>query len=114
LLSQQSSSWTEIAGEHGIELQIVQSPVAGKNIVDVALVVEAMDVARDATVRTVCLVSSDADFIYLAHRLRAQGKLVWGFGMPHTPMALQAACCRFTDLSLIAPALKGRTPKALT
>lgn len=109
-LSRSNENWSVFAAENGIEVQLVQSPVAGKNIVDLVLVVEAMDAANDVSVETICIVSSDTDFIYLAHRLRERGKTIWGFGFPHTAPMIRAACSRFTDISVFLP--PKREPKA--
>jgi hypothetical protein len=74
--------------------------VAGKNAVDIALTIDAMDLVHAGGLDGMCLVTSDSDFTRLAHRLREGGLLVYGFGKAATPPSFIAACERFTPLDL--------------
>jgi hypothetical protein len=67
----------------------------GKNVSDIHLVVEAMDLLHAGDVDTFLILSSDSDFTQLAQRLRESGKKVIGFGRSHTPHTYRRACHDF-------------------
>ena len=67
----------------------------GKNALDIALVIEAMDLMHSGRIDGFVLVSSDSDFARLASRLREQGLQVFGIGRLNTPEAFRKACKRF-------------------
>ena len=70
----------------------------GKNAADIALVIDAMDLAHGQRLDGFCLISSDSDFTRLAQRLREGGLRVYGFGEQKTPHAFRNACHRFAIL----------------
>jgi uncharacterized protein (TIGR00288 family) len=66
-----------------------------KNVSDIHLTVEAMDLLHRGEIDTFWIVSSDSDFTQLAQRLRESGKTVIGFGRNHTPHSYREACSDF-------------------
>ena len=74
------------------------SHVRGKNVADIALAIDAVDLSYRERLDGFVLVSSDSDFTRLAQRLREGGFAVYGFGEPKTPQPFRAACHRFAVL----------------
>lgn len=72
---------------------------AGKNVTDMMLCVEAMELALTGAVDGVALVSSDRDFAPLAQALRARGLPVLGLVGPAAPPAFRLACSRSVTLT---------------
>jgi uncharacterized protein (TIGR00288 family) len=89
---------------------------AGKNSTDIALAVDAMDLAISERPDVVVLVSSDSDFAPLVIRLREKGCRVCGIGQHgKTGEETAAVYDEFVDLKhqpARAPAAK-RTPRAI-
>ncbi len=110
-LGRSTTQWQQIAEENGLELVIVSAPVPGKNSVDLAIAVDAMNLAHTKNVAEIILATSDSDFAYLAHKLRELGKSVRGIGADHTALAFRTACSRFTVLSDIWAKSGARVPK---
>jgi uncharacterized LabA/DUF88 family protein len=73
----------------------------GKNSTDSALIIDAMDLLYTQKLDGFCIVSSDSDFTRLAHRIRQDGVVVYGFGKRQTPKAFVAACDRFIHTELL-------------
>jgi uncharacterized protein (TIGR00288 family) len=67
----------------------------GKNAIDIALVIDAIDILHNNEVDIFCIVSSDSDFTPLTQRLRESGKYVIGVGKHTTPEAFAASCDKF-------------------
>lgn len=96
----QLKSWTAILPRFAIEARHSSATSSGKNVTDIALVIDAMDLLHSNSVSGFCLVSSDSDFANLAVRLRQSGIPVYGFGeKAKAPKGFQLACTsfRFTD-----------------
>lgn len=72
---------------------------SGKNSSDIALVVRAMDLFHSSRPDDYVLVSSDADFSPLAHRLRRSGARVHGIGSAHATKTLRHSCTRFMSVA---------------
>ena len=72
--------------------------VRGKNVADIALAIDAMDLMHRERLGGFCIASSDSDFTRLAQRLREGGFAVYGFGERKTPPPFRAACHRFAVL----------------
>ncbi|CAN1212155.1 hypothetical protein TUMEXPCC7403_18255 [Tumidithrix helvetica PCC 7403] len=68
---------------------------ANKNAIDIALVIDAMDLLHTQKIDGFCIVSSDSDFTRLAIRIRESGFFVYGFGKKQTPIAFVSACDKF-------------------
>ncbi len=75
--------------------------VSGKNAVDIALVIDAMDFFHSGGFDGFCIVSSDSDYTRLAIRLREQGMFVMGIGRSDTPQSFVAACDVFVHAEKI-------------
>ena len=72
-----------------------QPTAATKNATDVSLVIDAMNLVHTDPPDGFCIVSSDSDFVHLAHYLRALGFDVYGFGRANSPPELVAAFTSF-------------------
>lgn len=93
------SGWIATATANGIELVMQQGLGKGKNSADIALTIEAMEVALRGNVETIALVSNDGDFAPLALRLRRYGLTVLGLGGVNASTAFRAACTSFELLA---------------
>lgn len=67
----------------------------GRNSSDIALAIDAVDLAHGGAVEGFVLVSSAQDLSRLAHRLGADGFPVLGIGDARAPAAFRAACSEF-------------------
>lgn len=72
--------------------------VPGKNIADIALVIDAMDLSYRKTVDKICIASDDSDFSLLAMKLRENGIKVYGFGTTNAQQSFVASCDEFNRL----------------
>ncbi len=69
---------------------------AGKNAIDILMVLDAMDLLHSPNRPDIfVLVSSDSDFTGLASRLREDGIMVLGVGETKTPQSFISACDEF-------------------
>lgn len=68
--------WEKAANEALCEIRVQANVGPTKNGADIALAVDAMDLFYSHTPDAFCIVSNDRDFLPLANRLRAAGKLV--------------------------------------
>ena len=107
--NQSLSGWEKVLHEYAIQPVQQFDLVKGKNATDMALLVEAMDILYTKQVDTYCLVSSDADFTPLVHRLRADGKTVIGFGGHKAPLPFVKSCSKFLYLDEDQKAKEVRT-----
>jgi uncharacterized protein (TIGR00288 family) len=101
------ASWLEVCRDFGLQPQF-QLSRKGKNSVDIAMTIAAMDLMHEGAMDAICLVSTDRDFIPLAQRLRQTGMAVIGIGLATDDKSLAEACDSYF---LLAPVAK---PKALT
>jgi hypothetical protein len=85
------ASWRTVAECCGFQQVQVPRAVTGKNAVDLALAVDAMDLLFEG-LRSFCLVSSDSDYAPLVRRLREAGCFVLGIGHPPVSQMLCEAC----------------------
>ncbi len=90
--------WERVLHEYAIQPVQQFDLVKGKNATDMALLIDAMDILYTKNMEAFCLVSSDADFTPLVHRLRADGKEVIGFGGQKAPEPFVNSCSRFLYL----------------
>ena len=110
--------WTSpsLGGWRGILLKHALVPVQqfaytkGKDATDMGLIIDAMDLLYSGHFDGFCLVSSDSDFTPLASRIRASGRVVYGFGREKTPEAFRQACDRFVYLENLGEADKNKLP----
>src|SRR5260370_15884257 len=95
--------WKEILSHYALQGMHQPPIVPGKNVADIALAVDAMDLLHRKQVTRFCLVASDSDYTPLVLRLRAAGCLVIGIGEPKTPAALMKACTVFISTDQLMP-----------
>lgn len=93
-----SQRWIEPVARYNIRPVYQQPTVAGKNAIDIALVVDAMDLLHAGVISCFCLVASDSDYTPLVTRLCAAGRTVVVLGRVNTPQALVQACSLFVPL----------------
>ena len=92
------AKWAKARLAHAIRWGRQSLVKTGKNSADIELVIAAMDLVQNPSIRGFCIVSSDSDFTPLAMRLREAGKLVVGFGEKKAPAGFVEACDRFEIL----------------
>lgn len=73
--------------------------VAGKNVTDMALVIDALDLVHRKIVDVICIVSNDSDFSLLASKLRELGINVRGIGTSRAQKSFVASCDDFEHLA---------------
>lgn len=99
--SPQMNTWKKILNDFAIVPVQQFGYTTGKNSTDSALIIDAMDLLYTQKLDGFCIISSDSDFTRLAHRIRQDGIIVYGFGKRQTPKAFTAACDRFVYTELI-------------
>ncbi len=72
--------------------------VSGKNVSDIALVIDAMDMLYKDLYDAFVIVSSDSDYTPLAIRIHESGVYVIGVGEKKTPVPFRNACDEFIFL----------------
>lgn len=85
---EQRRAWAQMMDEHAIAPVHVEG---GRNQVDVALTIDAMDLLHGGRIDGLCIVSSDGDFTRLAQRAREYGLIVICIGA-NVASRLRAAC----------------------
>ena len=94
--------WSQAQREYGIVARPQVSNVSGKNVADIALAVDAMEILYKSQCQDICIVSNDSDFTAVAAKIREGGKLVHGIGGPKTPESSRVACTSFHELPMVA------------
>ena len=94
----QEKGWWNAQREYGIVARPQVSNVSGKNVADIALVIDAMEHLYKKTCDAFCIVSSDSDFTALAAKIREEGLAVYGIGGAKTPTSFRQACTEFIPL----------------
>lgn len=102
--------WLKVQRTYGIVARPQTSNVSGKNVADIALVIDAMEILYRGSCAGICIVSSDSDFTALAAKIREAGKLVYGIGNAKTPKSFRAACTEFFEMSFKAKASQKKIP----
>lgn len=85
-------AWSAVTG-----FRVVAS-ASGKNATDIALTIDAVDLAAREGTRSLAIASSDRDFSALALYLRERGCHVLGIGEAKAPRAFRAACTAFQEI----------------
>jgi uncharacterized protein (TIGR00288 family) len=96
--------WKEAMMQGALTPHLHYSAVSGKNTSDIALALDAFELAMNAQVEMVCIVTSDADYVYLCTKLRERGILSCVIGESKTPPALRAASDYFHEFAAPAAA----------
>lgn len=89
--------WTDFCRRTGFGARQQHDYVAGKNATDIALVIDAMELAFARNVEGFVLITADSDFTPLAVRLRELGYVVIGAGRA-AAASLAAACTQYHRL----------------
>lgn len=92
------SGWSALLHEHAIQPVQQFDLIKGKNATDIAMTIDAMDLLHTRGIDTYCFMTSDCDFTPLAIRIRAEGRVVIGFGERKVPEAFVNACSTFLYL----------------
>ncbi|WEK05916.1 MAG: NYN domain-containing protein [Candidatus Devosia phytovorans] len=108
------SGWKASVNRHALRTVHQFSHVSGKNVSDMALVVDAMDLLHAREHDGFCIVSSDSDFSGLAIRIRQEGLRVIGIGEAKTPDAFRLACDVFAQLGEVRQGKATRTVKPVS
>lgn len=90
----------EVLHRYAIEPVVRFHYASGKNVADIALVIDAMELMRRQTVDAVCIASNDSDFSLLAMKLRENGIKVYGFGDNSPASAFISSCDEYTNVTL--------------
>ena len=102
------SGWRSILLKHALVPIQQFAYTKGKDATDMGLIIDAMDLLYSGHFDGFCLVSSDSDFTPLASRIRASGRVVYGFGRVKTPEAFRQACDRFFYIENLGDAEKNK------
>jgi uncharacterized protein (TIGR00288 family) len=87
------STWDEAINKYSLEPVYVPNNTPRKNAVDIALVIDAMELLYERPDLTrFCIVSSDSDFTRLAKRVKGRNKYILGVGREQTPASFVNAC----------------------
>lgn len=97
----------DVLFKFAIEPVLRPSHTVGKNVADIALVIDAMDLMHKGQYHGFCIASSDSDFAGLAMRLREEGITVYGFGGSTAIGSFVSACDEFVILDTL-PTSKSR------
>ena len=95
-----ADGWQRTQREYGVVAKPQVSNVTGKNVADIALVIDAMELLYKGVCDAICVVSSDSDYTALAAKIREGGKAIYGIGGEKTPESFRKACTKFFVLSV--------------
>ena len=104
--------WAKAQREYGVVARPQVSNVSGKNVADIALVIDAMEFLYKNPCEAICIVSSDSDFAALASKIREAGKVAYGMGGSKAPTSFRNACTKFFELPQVVKAASADKPKA--
>lgn len=93
-------NWVEFLRRNPIEARQVTPAASGKNAADIALVVDAMALVLEGRCDSLCLVSSDRDFVALTTFMKGRGVDVFGFGKDTTAKKHRQSCAKFFELKV--------------
>ena len=103
--------WAKAQREYGVVARPQVSNVSGKNVADIALVIDAMEFLYKSPCDGICVVSCDSDFSALAAKIREGGKAAYGMGGSKTPASFRNACTKFFELRQIGKNASAKTDK---
>lgn len=92
--------WRQAQRDYGIVARPQVSNVSGKNVADIALVIDAMEFLYKSPCQGICIVSNDSDFTALASKIREGGKAAYGLGGAKTPTSFRVACTQFFEMPI--------------
>ena len=102
----QTAKWREKVAEYALTPVQQFRNTVGKNAIDSALIIDAMDILYTGNVEGFCIVSSDSDFTRLVNRLRESGMMVIGMGEEKSIHSFRIACNLFINLQSIEEKIK--------
>lgn len=105
--------WQRAQREYGVVAKPQVSNISGKNVADIALVIDAMELLYKGSCDGICIVSSDSDYTALAAKIREGGKSVYGIGGEKTPESFRAACTEFRVLQM-RKGVRGKAQRIIT
>lgn len=92
-------NWKDACLRLDLEQFHLMRPSPGKNTADIALAVNAIELAKDGICNCFCIVTSDSDFTPLVRELRALRCKVIIIGKAEsTPKTLQEACNKYVSI----------------
>jgi len=110
LFNNNNNKWNDTCLRLELEQIHLTKPTPTKNTADIALAVDAIELAVEGKCNRFCIVTSDSDFTPLARRLRELKCQVLGVGEKKTPKTLTAACNRFVFTDQLAGAVSPSLP----
>lgn len=102
-------AWSDFCRRTGFSARQQHDYVKGKNATDIALVIDAMELAFERNVEGFVLITADSDFTPLAVRLRELGFVVIGAGRA-AAASLAAACTQYHRLEENQPKIACAEP----
>lgn len=91
--------WRYAAIEQGFVEYHQTKYSSGKNMADIALMVEAMDIVySNPEITGICIVTNDSDYMPLINCLKKKLIKIYGFGEYNAATVYQSSCDRFYDL----------------
>ncbi len=103
-------NWEQVAKCLAIKLEHQVDYVSGKNVTDIALVIDAMELLHQKTYDCFVIVSSDSDYTPLAIKLKESGIRVIGAGKKQSVESFVQACDEFIVLdNLSTPVIESET-----
>jgi predicted nuclease of predicted toxin-antitoxin system len=110
LFNNTNNKWNDTCLRLELEQIHLTKPTPTKNTADIALAVDAIELAVEGTCNRFCIVTSDSDFTPLARRLRELKCQVLGVGEKKTPKTLTTACTRFVYTDSLVDAVSPSLP----
>jgi predicted nuclease of predicted toxin-antitoxin system len=110
LFNNNNNKWNDTCLRLELEQIHLTKPTPTKNTADIALAVDAIELAVEGKCNRFCIVTSDSDFTPLARRLRELKCQVLGVGEKKTPKTLTAACNRFVFTDQLVDAVSPSLP----
>lgn len=107
---QSEGGWQLAQREYGIVSKPQVSNVKGKNVADIALVIDAMECLYTLPCDGICIVSNDSDYTALAAKIREAGKQVYGIGNAKAPISFRSACTKYVVLKKPAKPVPAPAP----
>lgn len=90
--------WPNILNSYAIR-PIHCFSIGSKNITDMRLIIDTMDLLHKEKLDGFCIVSSDSDFTPLALRIRENKLLIYVFGKNNTKKEFKEACDKFFNVN---------------
>ncbi|HVB73479.1 MAG TPA: NYN domain-containing protein [Ktedonobacteraceae bacterium] len=113
--SSNKKNWRDASLRLDLEQHHLIRPTSGKKTADIALAVNAIELAKDGRCNCFCIVSSDSDFTPLTRELRALGCYVIVIGeLEKAPDTLKEACNKFVSIDhLLSSTSATQTPTSV-